>query len=155
MVKKNKNDNGYFSKFKSLNDSKLFAGLVMIMLNIGSKYITIKLSKSQESYLRNTIARQLLIFSIIWMGTRDVLISIAMTAAFVVLTDHLFNEQSPYCIIPGHLRKYEEILDDDKDGHVTSEEVENAKRVLEKNKKKNRKVNHLRQLEAFRSKLIY
>ena len=85
----------------------------------------------------------------------NVLISIAMTGAFVVLTDHLFNERSPYCIIPGHLRNYEELLDDDKDGHVTSEEVENAKRVLEKNKKKNRKVNHLRQLEAFRSKLIY
>jgi hypothetical protein len=139
----------------NINTSKFFAGFVMIMLNIGSKYITIKLSKSQEAYLRNTIARQLLIFSIIWMGTRDVLISIAMTGAFVVLTDHLFNEKSPYCIIPGHLRNYEELLDDDKDGHVTSEEVENAKRVLEKNKKKNRKVNHLRQLEAFRSKLIY
>jgi hypothetical protein len=139
----------------NINTSKFFAGFVMIMLNIGSKYITIKLSKSQEAYLRNTIARQLLIFSIIWMGTRDVLISIAMTGAFVVLTDHLFNERSPYCVIPGHLRNYEELLDDDKDGHVTSEEVENAKRVLEKNKKKNRKVNHLRQLEAFRSKLIY
>ena len=29
----------------SINNSKFFAGLVMIMLNIGSKYITIKLSK--------------------------------------------------------------------------------------------------------------
>ena len=57
----------------SLNNSKFFAGIVMIMLNIGSKYITIKLSKSQEAYLRNTIARQLIIFSIIWMGSRDVL----------------------------------------------------------------------------------
>ena len=139
----------------NINTSKFFAGFVMIMLNIGSKYITIKLSKSQEAYLRNTIARQLLIFSIIWMGTRDVLISIAMTAAFVVLTDHLFNEQSPYCVIPGSLRKYEEIFDDDKDGHVTPEEVENAMRVLEKVKKRDRKLTHLRQLEAFRSKLIY
>ena len=32
----------------SLNNSKFFAGLVMIMLNIGSKYITIELSKTQE-----------------------------------------------------------------------------------------------------------
>jgi hypothetical protein len=139
----------------NINTSKFFAGFVMIMLNIGSKYITIKLSKSQEAYLRNTIARQLLIFSIIWMGTRDVLISIAMTAAFIVLTSHLFNEQSPYCIIPSHLRKYEELLDDDKDGHVTPEEVENAMRVLEKVKKRDRKVNHLKQLETFRSRLIY
>ena len=31
-----------------LNNSKFFAGLVMILLNIGSKYITIKISKSQK-----------------------------------------------------------------------------------------------------------
>ena len=33
-----------FSFFSSLNNNKFFAGLVMIMLNIGSKYITIELS---------------------------------------------------------------------------------------------------------------
>ena len=32
----------------SLNNSKFFAGIVMIMMNIGSKYISIKLTKSQE-----------------------------------------------------------------------------------------------------------
>ena len=36
---------------KALNNSKFFAGLVMIMLNIGSKYVTIELSKNQEEYL--------------------------------------------------------------------------------------------------------
>ena len=55
-----------------LNNSKFFAGLVMIMLNIGSKYITIELSKSQEQYLKNNIGRQLLIFAISWMGSRDI-----------------------------------------------------------------------------------
>ena len=53
----------------SLNNSKFFAGLVMIMLNIGSKYITIELSKKQEEYLRNNVGRQLLIFSI--FGNRE------------------------------------------------------------------------------------
>jgi len=138
-----------------LNNSKFFAGIVMIMLNIGSKYITIKLSKSQEAYLRNTIARQLLIFSIIWMGTRDVLISIAMTAVFSVLTQHLFNEESSLCIIPHNLRMYEQLIDDDKDGHITPEEVENATRILEKVKKRERRRNHLRQLENFKSRLSY
>lgn len=138
-----------------LNNSKFFAGIVMIMLNIGSKYITIKLSKSQELYLRNTIARQLLIFSIIWMGTRDVLLSLIMTAVFKVLTEHLFNEESSLCIIPHRMRKYEELLDDDKNGHITPEEVENATRILEKVKKRERRRNHLRQLENFRSKLVY
>ena len=42
--------------FKGVNNSKFFAGIVMIMLNIGSKYVTIELSKSQEQYLRNSIS---------------------------------------------------------------------------------------------------
>ena len=47
---------------QSLNNSKLFAGLIMLLMNIGSKYITIKFSKSQEAYIRNKLGRQLLIF---------------------------------------------------------------------------------------------
>ena len=41
-----------FNYLGYLNNSKFFAGLVMIMLNIGSKYVTIELSKSQEAYLK-------------------------------------------------------------------------------------------------------
>ena len=79
---------------KSLNNSKFFAGLIMIMLNIGSKYITIELSKSQEQYLRNSIGRQLLIFSIAWMGSRDIFLALAITGIFYVLTMFLFKEDS-------------------------------------------------------------
>ena len=138
----------------NLNNSKLFSGLVMIMLNIGSKYITVELSKSQEAYLRNSVARQFLIFSIIWMGTRDVLVSIAMTAAFVILTEHLFNEESKYCIIPPYLRSYEELIDDDNDGIISREEIEKAKRILEKAKRREKRRSHLQMLEAFQSNLL-
>ena len=48
----------------TLNSSKYFTGIMMIMLNIGSKYITVKLSKSQEAYVKNYIIREILIFSI-------------------------------------------------------------------------------------------
>ena len=57
---------------KSLNNSKFFAGVVMIMLNIGSKYVTVELSKSQEEYLKNNVGRQILIFAISWMGSREI-----------------------------------------------------------------------------------
>ena len=60
------------TKIGYLNDSKFFAGLIMIMLNIGSRYITVKFSKTQENYLRNVLSKQILIFSVAWMGTRDI-----------------------------------------------------------------------------------
>ena len=35
-----------------LNNSKFFAGVVMILLNIGSKFIQIQFSKSTEEYMK-------------------------------------------------------------------------------------------------------
>mgnify|MGYP006214049945 CR=1 FL=1 len=132
-----------------INNSKLFAGLVMIMLNIGSKYITIKLSKSQEEYLRNSVARQMLIFSIIWMGTRDVIISLLLTGSFVLLTDHLFNEESAYCVIPSSLKNYAHLLDKNQDDYISKEELRNAMKIVEKSHTQKRKQSHLRMLESF------
>jgi uncharacterized membrane protein (DUF485 family) len=139
---------------ENLNKSKYFAGIIMIMLNIFSKYITIKLSKTQEAYLTSNIARQLLIFSIFWMGTHDIFISIIMTGIFVVLTNHLFNEESNLCIIPKHLRQYADLIDTNDDGVITPEELENAKRVLEKAEKKEKRKKHLQQLDNFQSSII-
>jgi len=137
----------------SLNSSKFFAGIIMIILNIGSKYITIKLSKSQEQYLRNSVARQLLIFAIVWTGSRDLVTSLAITAIFIVMTDHLFNEDSAYCIIPKKMRQYEKVLDLDEDGTVTPEEVRQAFQVLHRMRKREQRRTHLRMVESFKSQL--
>jgi len=132
-----------------LNNSKFFAGVVMIMLNIGSKYITIELSKSQEEYLKNNVGRQLLIFAISWMGSRDILTALALTAIFTVLTNHLFNEESKYCVIPKKYRNFKHLLDLDKDGHVSQDEINKASEILEKARKKDQKKEHLKNLNSF------
>ncbi len=137
------------NSLKTLNNSKFFAGVVMIMLNIGSKYVTIELSKNQEQYLKNNIGRQLLIFAISWMGSRDILIALALTAIFTVLTDHLFNEQSSLCIIPKRYRRYEHLLDLDKDNQVTEEEIRKATEILEKAKRRSQKQEQLQHLNNF------
>ena len=101
---------GLHSKIDLLNNSKFFTGIMMIMLNIGSKYITVKLSKSQEAYMKNYVIREVLIFAVCWMGTRDIYISIILTAAFFVLTQHLFNEESQLCILPAKYKEFHNIF---------------------------------------------
>ena len=134
---------------KALNNSKFFAGVVMIMLNIGSKYVTVELSKNQEEYLKNNIGRQMLIFAISWMGSRDILIALALTAIFTVLTDHLFNEESSLCIIPQKYRQYQHLLDLDKNSVVTDDEIKKATEILEKAKRKSQRQEQLRNLNNF------
>ena len=88
---------------ETLNGSKLFAGLFMIFLNIGSKFVTIELSKNQKEFLANSILRQVLVFAVAFVGTRDLLVSLVLTAVFTVLVDGLLHESSPISILPKSL----------------------------------------------------
>jgi hypothetical protein len=124
-----------------LNQSKFFAGVVMIMLNIGSKFISIQFSKSAEQYFKLSVTKQILVFAMAWMGTRDIYTALVITAVFVVLSDHLFNEESKFCIVPHKYRLLDKVLDTNGNGLVSEEEIKNAERILEKAKQeKNVKV---------------
>jgi hypothetical protein len=117
-----------------LNNSKFFAGIIMILLNVGSKFIAIQFSRSTEEYLKMNITKQILVFAMAWMGTRDIYTSLVLTAVFTVLSDHLFNEESPYCIVPKKFRILTKIIDKDGDGVVSDSEINNAITILEKAK---------------------
>ena len=117
-----------------LNNSKFFAGIIMILLNVGSKFIAIQFSRSTEEYLKMNITKQILVFAMAWMGTRDIYTSLVLTAVFTILSDHLFNEESPYCIVPKKYRILTKIIDKDGDGIVSDSEINNAIAILEKAK---------------------
>lgn len=115
-----------------LNSSKYFAGIVMIMLNIGSKFIQIQFSKSTEEYLKYSVSKQLLIFSMAWMGTRDIYTALGLTAIFTILSDYLFNEESSCCIVPHDLRVLHKLIDTNEDGVINDNEIAAANALLEK-----------------------
>ena len=118
-----------------INHSKFFSGLMMVVLNLGSKYITIQLSDSQKNILNKyAIFRQILIFSIFWMGTKDLYTSLAMTAVFVVLSQHIFNEKSKFCILPKRWIEIKNAMDQDNDGKLSEQEIDSAIKILQKTK---------------------
>lgn len=117
-----------------LNQSKFFAGVIMIMLNIGSKFISIQFSKSAEQYFKLSVTKQILVFAMAWMGTRDIYTALVITAVFVVLSDHLFNEESRFCIVPHKYRLLDKVVDANGDGFVSDEEIKKAEQILEKAK---------------------
>ena len=118
-----------------LNNSKFFAGVIMILLNVGSKFIAIQFSKSTEEYLKMNITKQLLVFSMAWMGTRDIYTALILTAVVTVLSEHLFNEESPYCCVPKKYRILTTIMDKNNDGIISEQEINNAISILEKSRK--------------------
>jgi hypothetical protein len=118
-----------------MNNSKFFAGVVMILLNVGSKFIQIQFSKSTEEYMKWSISKQLLVFAMAWMGTRDIYTALGLTAVFTILSDYLFNEESHLCIVPHKYRILHKLIDTNEDGVVTDTEMAAAVAVLEKAKR--------------------
>jgi hypothetical protein len=70
----------------SLNDNKFFLGIMMIVLNIGSRHLVDEFSTNPEEYSRNLVLRRIAIFAVCFVGTRDIVISIVLTAAFIIIS---------------------------------------------------------------------
>jgi hypothetical protein len=84
------------SLIQYIETSPFFAGIMMLLLNIGSRYITHEYSSDDEEYQQNILLRRLTIFAVCFIGTRSVVVSIILTAAFVVLSAGIFRGKSEY-----------------------------------------------------------
>ena len=108
------------------NTSPYFAGLMMILLNIGSKYVVMEISDTQEQFLSNVIVRRVLVFTVFFIGTRDIYTSFILTAIFIIFVSGLFNEKSKYCILPKRMKHTP------KEGRtISEEEIKYAEKILE------------------------
>lgn len=68
----------------------------MLLLNIGSRYIVHEYSDNDEEYRQNILLRRLTIFAVCFIGTRSIVVSVILTAAFVILSAGLFRGKSEY-----------------------------------------------------------
>jgi hypothetical protein len=143
-------ENYNFSLTNSINDlntNKLVAGLVMIAMNIGSRYIDLKLTKGQELLLKN-IAREVLIFTIVFINTKDIVSSIIITVIFIILANFLLNEESKYNILPNKYKQLN-LISNTNDKIVTDYEISTAYETLKKAKQQINNYNKLQLIESF------
>ena len=122
-----------FDFIKNISNNKLLIGLVAIFVNIGSRYVELKFTKGQEMILRG-IAREVLIFCITLLMTRDVVIALILTASFLVMSRYIFNENSKFCILPAKYKNLTTIIDSNNDNIVSEEEIKAAEKILQKAK---------------------
>jgi len=79
-----------------LNTNTLFAGIMLLLLNVGSRFIVDELSHDDKQYSQNLVLRRLAIFAVCFVGTKDLVTSIILTAAFVILSAGFFRGKGPF-----------------------------------------------------------
>ena len=82
-----------------------------------------------ESYLKYTFSRDILIFAMAWMGTRDIYIALLITIVFSICMNYLFNEESAFCCLPKSFTEYHTTISENFE--PSPDEIEKAKKVLE------------------------
>lgn len=134
---------------ESLNSSTFFAGIMMICLNIGSRYIQLNLDESTESYIKYALTKEILVFTISWMATRNIYTALVLTAVFVVLADFALNEKSKYCLLPKNFIKSRKLGEYTNNKIITEKEFNDAMEIVEKYKSQKNKSSQLKYLDAY------
>jgi hypothetical protein len=76
-----------------LNNNKLFLGIMLIVLNIGSRHLVDEFSTSEEEYSRNLVLRRIAVFAVCFVGTRDIIVSLILTAAFIIIASGVSRQR--------------------------------------------------------------
>ena len=80
--------------FNSLNTNPYFIGLMMLLLNLGGRFLQMEISKGQEQFFQQTWTRRFFIFTVLFVATRNFFVALFMSIVILLLLGYLFNENS-------------------------------------------------------------
>ena len=85
--------------FLSIATNKLFIGCTMLIMNIGTKHIIADISPNLEELIKSPLFKQVILFCMFFVATRDIMSSIILTFAFNIVIKGLLNEKSKYSLL--------------------------------------------------------
>ena len=80
--------------FASINTIPYFIGVMMLLLNLGGRFLGMEVTKEQEKFFQQPWIRRALIFTVLFVATRNVFVAFIMTLIVLLLLSFLFNENS-------------------------------------------------------------
>ena len=80
------------------NTNPYFIGLMMLILNLGGRFISLEVTKKQEQFLQHPWVRRILIFTVLFVATRSIWVAFWATVTTVLFLGYLFNENSSMCL---------------------------------------------------------
>ena len=90
-------------------DNKYLIGIIMVIINLGARFIVNELNEDQRNMINSKYLRRILIFLVIFMATRDIVITIILSVVVILFVFEFFNSDSEYSLVP----KKEKVLKDD------------------------------------------
>lgn len=83
-----------------LNTNPYLIGILMLLLNLGGRFLSLELTKKQEAFLQAAWVRPMIFFTVIFIATRNLVVAFWITLLFFFIIWVAANENSPFCMIP-------------------------------------------------------
>lgn len=115
----------------SINSNPYFIGIMMLLLNIGGRFLSLEVSKGQEKFLSDPYVRRFLLFAVLFVATRNVLVAAGLTVIVILLLGYLLNENSDLCVFRSTAEKRTEKVESSSFG-LSMEETMILKRLQDK-----------------------
>jgi hypothetical protein len=114
------------------NTNPYFIGIMMLLLNLGGRFISLEVTKKQEQFLQHPWIRRILIFTVFFVATRNIWVAFWLTVTVVLFLGYLFNENSALCIFGSGGVSGSKCLDGKSGEDLTPEEKEILQRLSAK-----------------------
>jgi hypothetical protein len=84
---------------QDMNMNPYLLGIAYITLNLGSRFFVMSVSPAQEAFLQNMLFRPILLFAIMFIGTRNLIVAFWMTLLILICLHFLLNENSSWFVL--------------------------------------------------------
>jgi hypothetical protein len=81
------------------NMNPYILGIAYILLNLGGRFMVLSVTPAQEAFLQNIVFRPLLLFAIMFIGTRNLIVAFWLTLLILLFIHYLFNENSSWYLL--------------------------------------------------------
>ena len=76
-----------------MSENKIFIGLIMVLVNIGARFIIEEIGDEHKEILHNTYFRKLVVFCSVFMATRDIGVALIVTLIFAVIINEILGKE--------------------------------------------------------------
>jgi len=95
-----------------LNNSPIITAICVFFINCGGRYVLSDLTKDHEKIFKTTLFRILTVSSIIFLATRNILITLCFTLVYIFILDYLWNKNSRFCMFKKKIVKAYDYVED-------------------------------------------
>lgn len=128
-------------------NQKIAAGLAMLTLNIGARYIQADLGKFHDLILSNEYIKKIIVFSLFFVATRDASIAFLLTIFYIIVVDGILHEKRKFSLIPA---KYAQNTVNVSEYNKAKEIVKQYEKVQQEMVSKDSYTNYLSNLSAIK-----